>query len=58
MICSEPFKMVSSKFGLALRIFSNNQAVCLIYSLVRGESGNNFLSRVEIFLIFLSTFIT
>lgn len=46
MICSEPLKMVSSKFGLALRIFPNNQAVCLIYSVVKGESGNNFL-KVE-----------
>ena len=45
--------------SLALRIFSNNQAVCLIYSLVREESGNIFfLSRVEIFLIFFSMFIT
>lgn len=46
--------------SLALRIFSNNQAVCLIYSVVREESGNTFffLSRVEIFLIFFSMFIT
>lgn len=26
--------------------------MCLIYSVVREESGNIFLSRVEIFLIF------
>lgn len=54
----EPLKTVRNKFSLALRLCSNNQAVCLIYSVVKGKVEIIFLSRAQIFLIFLSTFIT